>query len=103
MGPIAAVGGVAIVIGATMLFHFDHVVAGAGAVFSTPFLKLALIPARTDPRVLDAGHGPSALRGRGERWGILNAVVDSAKVDDVALKATLEIAARPAATDARPS
>ena len=76
---VAAVGGVAIGIGTTMLFHFDHVVAGAGAVFSTPFLKLALIPeaasssARADahglcPRVLDAGHGPPALRkGRRRR------------------------------------
>ena len=41
---VAAVGGIAVGIGTTMLFHCDHVVAGTNATFSTPFLKLALIP-----------------------------------------------------------
>ena len=41
---VAAVDGVAIGVGTTMLFHCDHVVAGSGATLSTPFLKLGLIP-----------------------------------------------------------
>ena len=104
---VAAVGGVAVGIGTTMLFHFDHVVAGAGAVFSTPFLKLALIPEAASSllaptrmgyarafSMLVMGRPLSAEEARDA--GIVNAVVDSAKVDDVALKAALEIAALPA-------
>src|ERR1700724_935918 len=41
---VAAVGGLAVGIGTTLLFHCDHVVASADATFTTPFLKLALIP-----------------------------------------------------------
>ena len=41
---VAAVGGLAVGIGTTLLFHCDHVVAAADATFTTPFLKLALIP-----------------------------------------------------------
>src|SRR5487761_599506 len=41
---VAAVGGLAVGIGVTMLFHCDHIVASADATFATPFLKLALIP-----------------------------------------------------------
>jgi len=103
---VAAVGGLAIGIGATMLFHFDHVVAGAGAVFSTPFLKLALIPKAASSllapmrmgyarafSMLVMGRPLSAEEARDA--GIVNTVVDSAMVDDVALKAALEIAALP--------
>src|SRR5580693_8862475 len=35
---------VAVGIGTTLLFHCDHVVASVDATFTTPFLKLALIP-----------------------------------------------------------
>jgi enoyl-CoA hydratase/carnithine racemase len=41
---VAAVDGVAVGVGTTMLFHCDHVVASSGATLSTPFLKLGLIP-----------------------------------------------------------
>jgi len=41
---VAAVSGVAVGVGATMLFHCDFVVAGSDAYFSTPFLSLGLIP-----------------------------------------------------------
>ena len=74
---VAAVKGLAVGIGVTMLFHCDHVVASADATFTTPFLKLALIPEAASSlprrcawacaRLRHAGDGPYALRRRGER------------------------------------
>jgi enoyl-CoA hydratase/carnithine racemase len=41
---VAAVDGVAVGIGTTMLLHFDQVLATHGARFSLPFINLALVP-----------------------------------------------------------
>jgi enoyl-CoA hydratase/carnithine racemase len=103
---VAAISGVAIGIGTTMLFHCDHVVAGTGATFSTPFLKLALIPEAASTllapmrmgyarafSLLVMGRPLSAEEARDA--GLVNTVVDSATVDDAALKAAHEIAALP--------
>jgi enoyl-CoA hydratase/carnithine racemase len=106
---IAAVNGVAVGIGTTMLFHCDHVVAGAGATLSTPFLKLGLIPEAASTLLAPQrmGHARAfALLAMGRPLsaaeakdaGIVNAVVAPGEVDAVALKAAHEIAALPPRT-----
>ena len=105
---VAAVGGIAVGIGMTMLFHCDHVVAAADATFTTPFLKLALIPEAASSLLapMRMGHARAfsmLVMGRplsateAKEAGIVNTVVAmAAAVDDVALKAAREIAALPA-------
>ena len=106
---VAAVNGVAIGVGTTMLLHCDYVVAGAAATLSTPFIKLGLIPEAAStllapmrmgyPRafaLLVMGHPLTATQAKDA--GIVNAVVDPAAVDDTALAAAREIAALPPKT-----
>ena len=69
-----------------MLFHFDHVVAGAGAVFSTPFLKLALIPEAASSLLAPTRMGYA----RAFSMLVMGRPL-SAKVDDVALKGRLRL------------
>jgi len=103
---VAAVNGLAIGIGTTMLFHCDHVVAGSDASFSTPFLKLALIPEAASSLLapLRMGHARAfsmLVMGRplsaeaAREAGIVNTVVHPKEVDATALKAANEIAALP--------
>jgi enoyl-CoA hydratase/carnithine racemase len=104
---VAAVNGIAVGIGTTMLFHCDHVVAAAAAVFSTPFAKLGLIPEAASSLLapMRMGHARAfamLVMGRplsaadAKAAGLVNAVVDAAAVEDVALQAAREIAALPA-------
>jgi enoyl-CoA hydratase/carnithine racemase len=103
---VAAVSGVAVGIGTTMLLHCDFVVAGTDAFFSTPFVGLGLIPEAGStliaPRLMGhrrafeflvMGHPLTATRA--EDLGIANLVVDPRDVDAQALKAAREIAALP--------
>ncbi len=103
---VAAVAGVAIGIGTTMLLHCDHVIAGADAIFSTPFLKLALIPEAASTLLAPMRMGYARafsllMMGRplsaadAKAAGLVNTVVDGAEVDAVALQAAQEIAALP--------
>jgi enoyl-CoA hydratase/carnithine racemase len=104
---VAAVSGVAVGIGTTMLFHCDHVVASTDAVFTTPFLKLALIPEAGSSLLAPMRMGYARafsmlVMGRpfsaeeAKDAGIINSVVAAADVDAVGLKAAQEIAALPA-------
>ncbi len=103
---VAAVGGLAVGIGTTMLFHCDHVVASTEATFSTPFLKLALVPEAASSLLapLRMGHarafsmlvmGRPLSAAEARDAGIVNTVVDAAELDATALKAAREIAALP--------
>lgn len=104
---VAAVGGLAVGIGTTMLLHCDHVVAASDATFATPFLKLALIPEAASsllaPRRMGYARAFSLLvMGRplsaaeAKEAGLVNTIVDADAVEKAALRAAHEIAALPA-------
>jgi enoyl-CoA hydratase/carnithine racemase len=103
---VAAVGGLAVGIGTTMLLHCDYVVAATNATFATPFSRLGLIPEAGSSLLapMRMGHARAfALLAMGrplsaeaaKEAGIVNEVVDPASVDEVALKAARDIAALP--------
>lgn len=104
---VAAVNGIAVGIGTTMLLHCDHVVAASDARFSTPFVHLGLVPEAASsllaPRRMGHARAFSLLAmGRpldaaaAQAAGIVNTVVGGSQVEDEAMKAAREIAALPA-------
>jgi enoyl-CoA hydratase/carnithine racemase len=104
---VAAVSGLAVGIGTTMLLHCDHVVAASDARFSTPFVHLGLVPeagsSLLGPRRLGHARAFSLLAmGRpldaagALAAGLVNSVVAPDQVDAEAMKAAREIAALPA-------
>jgi enoyl-CoA hydratase/carnithine racemase len=103
---VAAVQGVAVGLGTTMLLHCDYVVAGVNARFSTPFVSLGLVPEAASSLLAPAlmGHRRAfALLAMGRAFdataaqacGLVNTVVAPADVDAVAMKAARDIAALP--------
>jgi enoyl-CoA hydratase/carnithine racemase len=103
---IAAVDGLAIGIGTTMLLHCDLVYASPSASLRTPFLDLGLIqeagstvtaPARMGyPRAFELiclGEPFSAERAL--QAGLINAVVPADQLEATALKAARRLAAKP--------
>jgi len=104
---VAAVQGVAVGVGTTMLLHCDHVVAGSDARFSTPFASLGLVPEAASsllaPRLM--GHqrafaflamGRSLDAAAAHACGLVNTIVAPGDVDAEAMTAAREIAALPA-------
>jgi enoyl-CoA hydratase/carnithine racemase len=104
---VAAVQGLAVGVGTTMLMHCDHVIAGDDARFSTPFVSLGLVPEAASsllaPRVM--GHRRAfelLVMGRpldaaaAHACGLVNAVVPPRDVETEAMKAAQHIAALPA-------
>ena len=104
---VAAVSGVAVGIGTTMLMHCDHVVAADDARLSTPFVSLGLVPEAGSsliaPRLM--GHARAfALLAMGKplaaeeakQAGIVNTVVAVTEFEQAALAAARTIAALPA-------
>jgi enoyl-CoA hydratase/carnithine racemase len=103
---VAAVDGLAIGIGTTLMFHCDYVVASKTSVFATPFVGLGLVPEAASsllaPMLLGHQRAFSLLvMGRrmsaedGRAAGFVSEVVDSSEVDAAARKAAGEIAALP--------
>jgi enoyl-CoA hydratase/carnithine racemase len=103
---IAAVDGLAIGVGATMLLHCDLVYATPAASLRTPFLDLGLVqeaassitaPARMGyPRAFELiclGEPFSAARAL--EAGLINAVVPAEELEATALKAARRLAAKP--------
>ena len=104
---VAAVSGLAVGIGTTMLLHCDHVVAASDARFSTPFVHLGLVPEAASsllaPRRLGHARAFSLLAmGRpldaagALAAGLVNTVVAPGEVEAEAMQAAREIAALPA-------
>jgi enoyl-CoA hydratase/carnithine racemase len=104
---LAAVDGLAIGIGTTMLLHCDYVVATQAATFATPFTKLGLIPEAASSLLgpMRMGHarafallvmGRSMSAEEAKAAGLINAVVNAAALDSTVLQAAREVAALPA-------
>lgn len=103
---IATVEGPAIGIGTTLLLHCDLVYAAPNAAFSTPFLDLGLVPEAGSS--LLAPHRMGYVRAfemlvlgepftadRALEAGLVNAVLPTADLEAVALKAARRLAMKP--------
>ena len=104
---IAAVDGVAIGIGTTMLFHCDYVLASTAATFATPFIHLGLVPEGASsllmPRTM--GHqrafatlvmGRTMSAEEAQIAGFVNVVVSPGHTEGEARKVAREICHLPA-------
>jgi enoyl-CoA hydratase/carnithine racemase len=103
---VAAVDGLAIGVGTTMLLHCDYVVASSTSRFITPFVGLGLVPEAASsllaPRLMGARRAFALLvmgepldAARALSVGLINAVTDSMDVETAALAAAHRIAALP--------
>jgi len=104
---VAAVNGLAVGIGATLLLHCDFVVASADARFSTPFVSLGLVPEAASSLVgpllfghrsafefLVMGHALTATDAKA--LGLINLIVPPDEVEEQAMQAAREITELPA-------
>ena len=103
---IAAVEGVAIGIGTSMLLHCDFVYAAADARFALPFVNLGVVPEAASSLLLPqiAGWqrtaellmlGEPFSAGQAREAGLVNAVLDRSEVLPAAMKAARLLAAKP--------
>jgi enoyl-CoA hydratase/carnithine racemase len=103
---IAAVDGLAIGVGTTMLFHCDLVYATPTASLRTPFLDLGLVPeaASSLTAVLRMGHarafellclGEPFNAERAKDAGIVNAIVPAEQLEAAAMKAAARLTKKP--------
>lgn len=106
---VAAVEGVAIGVGTTMLLHCDLAYAGAGARFALPFANLGLTPEAASSLLLPllVGHARAAeMLMLGEPFsaqaaldaGLVNALTEDGKALEHALERCTRLAAQPAAS-----
>ncbi len=103
---VAAVDGMAVGMGATMVFHCDYVVAGTTASFSSPFIQYGLVPEGASSLLLPrmAGHqrafamlvmGRSISAEEAREAGFVNVVVPPGHALNEAHKVAREISALP--------
>lgn len=103
---IAAVDGLAIGVGTTMLFHCDLIYATPTASLRTPFLDLGLVPeaASSLTAVLRMGHarafellclGEPFNAERAKDAGIVNAIVPAEELEATAMKAAMRLTKKP--------
>ena len=103
---VAAVDGLAIGVGVTMLFHCDLVYASPAASFRTPFLDLGLVmeagSSLLAPRIM--GHqrafellclGEPYTAERAREAGFVNRIVPAAELETEAMAAAQRLAAKP--------
>lgn len=103
---VAAVDGLAVGVGVTMIFHCDLVYASPTASFRTPFLDLGLVmeagSSLLAPRIM--GHqrafellclGEAYSAEDGQRAGFVNKIVPVDTLEAEALKAAARLAAKP--------
>jgi enoyl-CoA hydratase/carnithine racemase len=106
---VAAVGGVAVGVGTTMLLHCDLVYAGDGAKFSLPFVALGLCPEAASSYLLPGLIGQkraSELLLFGEpfsaatalKFGLVNAVYTDSEFIDKAYRRAEKLAQQPPAS-----
>jgi enoyl-CoA hydratase/carnithine racemase len=102
---VAAVNGIAVGVGTTMLLHCDLVYAARSAVFSVPFVNLALVPEAASSLLLPRciGHAKAAdlfLLGsrldalQAEASGLVAAVFDDAALAGEAMQRARALAAK---------
>lgn len=103
---VAAVNGMAVGVGVTLLFHCDFVYASDTAVFSTPFVDLGLVPEAGSTLTMPAQmgyHRAARLLLLGERFsaaemleaGALTAVVPAGQLLSRARAVARQLAAKP--------
>jgi enoyl-CoA hydratase/carnithine racemase len=103
---VAAVSGLAVGVGATMLLHCDLTYVGKGASLSFPFLNLALVPEAASTVLLPAAIGlPRATRllyfgekisgEEAARLGMVTEAIDDGRVQEHAAAQARLLAQRP--------
>jgi len=103
---IAAVDGLAVGIGATMLFHCDLVYATPSASLRTPFLDLGIVPEAGSSLLAPLRMGPQRAfellclgepfgAERAREAGLVNRIVPVDELETVALQAAARLAAKP--------
>ncbi len=105
---VAAVNGMAIGIGSTLLLHCDLVYAARSARFQLPFVDLGLVPEGGSSAILPAmlGHRRAAAlllacesldAGQAVEFGIVNQVCEDAELQALSWKKAQALAAKPPA------